>query len=73
MVEASGMPALQLDPQRLKTVFQVSAPTDLNRLLGRSEQAANATVVHANVVEPRTDETAAGFWRARHQPGGSAV
>ena len=60
-VQATGMPALQLDPRRLKTaLFQVSAPTRFGTVYrGPLEQAANVTVcLHANVLELRTDEAA---------------
>ncbi len=61
-LQASGMAALALDPRRLNTaLFQVSPPTRFGTTYREAlEQAPKVTVVlHANVLELRTDEAAA--------------
>jgi choline dehydrogenase-like flavoprotein len=58
---ASGMVALPLDPRRLRTaLFEVGPPTRFGATYREAlDQAANITVLlHANVLELRTDPTA---------------
>jgi choline dehydrogenase-like flavoprotein len=61
-LKAGGLTALKLDPKRLKTaLFQVSPPTRFGTTYRDTlGQAGNITIVlHANVLELRTDPTAA--------------